>query len=490
MKTGQCENFESDLKAFVDGELPAGRRFIVGRHLRGCADCRERMGEMETITRELNAADTTPGLTTELKSRLLSTVAAGSANRAPVANTPLWRQKPGLVFGGGGAVALASALAFVTLYNGAPTGTHGVAFRPGVSAPALEAEKMPAPGAPVSVQVADTSGAGASSNRLANGADESSVGNGPVPGNRAAAKASNNLTYMDTNGVAGNTSGSIVRHALAASSAQPMMKPARGSVVTPNGTASVAYSAPSSTVAALPPPDEDGGRQVHRAASLGVEVTALEATSDRVEEMVKADSGYVASNNLSTDDSGAKSAELSVRVPTKDFETMMASIAKLGNVVSKSVTGEDITDKVSDATSAEQVLVNEAAETAEKLRVQSMSERRTGQKEAELRQIRIQLAQNRARLGLLRKMAALSTIEVSLTEKHAKAPVVHTSAFWNGMQQSNLAAVHAFQAAVRVPLLLAIWAICLSPIWAPLLIAYRWAARRNKPATLAVSNER
>jgi len=136
------------------------------------------------------------------------------------------------------------------------------------------------------------------------------------------------------------------------------------------------------------------------------------------------------------------------------------------------------------------VLVNEVAAAQARLKKMIASEKRVGQKEQELRQLKIQLAQTRARLGLLRRMAALSAITVQITEKPRaalKKPADNGSGFWVGMRDTNRAAGAAFQTAVRVPLVLVVWVLAFSPIWAPLLIAYRWAALRGQGTPAAKS---
>lgn len=224
-------------------------------------------------------------------------------------------------------------------------------------------------------------------------------------------------------------------------------------------------------------------RAVYKEASLGVAVDHIEAGSGKVEERVKVAGGFVVSNDLTTGTDGYKSAELVVKVPVAQFDSVLADIAKMGEVRSKHLTGKDITEELSDATSDEQSLVNEAALLDKKIKNESMSERRTGQKEAELRAVRMQLARTRARLGLLRKMGELSTLNISLTEKAKKVTVTEPKPGWmHDLAQTNQAALLAFQTAIRVPIVLLVWILAFSPLWAPLLIAYRVAARRSVKA--------
>ena len=222
------------------------------------------------------------------------------------------------------------------------------------------------------------------------------------------------------------------------------------------------------------------GRQVHREGSVTVAVDKLEAASDKVEQMVKASGGFVASNNLATDSDGYKSADLSVRVPVEQFDDMLRQFAALGTVTAKSISGEDITERVSDATQAEQVLKDATQAAVRKLKNENGSEKEIRYREADLRRVKIEFAQTQARLGLLRKMARLSTINVSLTEKAKRAAQAPSQGgFLGDLSETNRMVSAAFASAIRVPVVLIIWGLAFSPLWVPMLVFYRYAFRRG-----------
>ena len=52
-----CKNYEEDLKAYIDGELPKLRSFAVRRHLTQCASCREEIITMTQIAEELRSIE-------------------------------------------------------------------------------------------------------------------------------------------------------------------------------------------------------------------------------------------------------------------------------------------------------------------------------------------------------------------------------------------------------------------------------------------------
>jgi len=78
-------------------------------------------------------------------------------------------------------------------------------------------------------------------------------------------------------------------------------------------------------------------------------------------------------------------------------------------------------------------------------------------------------------------MARLSTISVSLTEKAKRAAIAPApqSGFMSDLGATNKAASAAFQAAIRVPVILVIWVLAFSPLWIPLVILYRYASLKS-----------
>lgn len=213
-------------------------------------------------------------------------------------------------------------------------------------------------------------------------------------------------------------------------------------------------------------------RQVHKEATIGVEVKNAEASSDQVTEMVKSAGGFVADNTLATGDDGTRSADLTVKVPVAQFETTLGQIAKLGDVQAKNITGQDITEKTSDADQAEAVLEDEAGRADARLK--TLGKKAGWRDQQAARDTRIELAQARARLELLKKMAVLSTISVHLSEKPkpAAAPPV-TSGFLGGLGDTTRAATGSLLASAGALLALLIWVLAYAPLWLPLALIGR-----------------
>jgi len=188
--------------------------------------------------------------------------------------------------------------------------------------------------------------------------------------------------------------------------------------------------------------------------------------------MAKEIGGYVAENNLSTGDDGLKSAEMTVKVPVTQFEPFLAQVAKLGSVQSKNITGEDITEKTSDANQAEGILEDDVQKSEAGLK--AMGSRAKWRDQEATRELRTQLAQARARLVLLKRMAALSTITVELTQTpKALVPPPVTGGFLNTLQTTTHDALQSLVGSASALIALLIWLLAYSPLWVTLFFVGR-----------------
>jgi prepilin-type processing-associated H-X9-DG protein len=224
-------------------------------------------------------------------------------------------------------------------------------------------------------------------------------------------------------------------------------------------------------------------RRVHKQGSLTVEVEEIETGSDAVEEMVKKAGGFVANSTLSTEKDGLKTAALEIRVPVTRFEAILKQIAALGNVKAKRVQGEDITAKVSDANEENNVLANDLRlrlrqyqQAKEKAARKDKNVPDDWQRRQEIRQMRIQLAQVRARLDLLKKLSEFAELSVQLREKPGQ---VSGGGFLSDIGHTGRAAVASFLVAARLPVNLLIYILTYSPFWIPILLVWRYFARSS-----------
>ena len=432
-----CKNYEEDLKAYIDGELPKLRSFAVRRHLTQCASCREEIVTMTQIAEELRSTESEEVLPASLREKILgdrppAPILGGQSGGPADTDRHSSRKRPTLAWGLAGAALIAWFAITPILQKG------GV--NPQNSSPVASVGHAPLK-------------EGTDTLTFRQQANES-------PHVSASAPAPTTLTYGSSNRV--------------------MTKDASGS-----GHALVTNAAPSSSTLGTTQTFESSAnsisspdplRQVHKEASIGVQVPNPETTGDTVATMVKEIGGYVAANNLSTGDDGLKSSEMTVKVPVTQFEPFLAKVAKLGSVQSKNITGEDITEKTSDANQAEGVLEDDVQKSEAGLK--AMGSKAKWRDQEATRELRTQLAQARARLILLKRLSALGTITIDLSQTpKAVTPAPVTGGFLNTLQATTHDALQSLVGSASALLALLIWLLAYSPLWVTLFFVGRYVQK-------------
>jgi hypothetical protein len=435
-----CEKYSDDLKAFFDHELSPLRRWVVGRHISGCADCQKELKEMSQVTEEV-VSKTKDALHELNKQQLAASMASAVKPRRASARDP--RELVGAL-AGVAAVAVIFMIFFPVFAKvrekarqvssgpprGMPVGLAATQYAQDYN------EKFPAQAAPLrNDKVAEISGTD-NSVQLAN----------PTVG------VSNFSTNASAQG--GPVMGASV-------SSAPTVQYYNSS-----GSPTVTLASPPSDPAA----DLDAGRQIHKSATITVQVPDPEAIGDKIEDMARTSGGFVTTSDLTTSNDGTKSYAMTVKVPLPQFEATLSQIGKLGSVQDKEVTGEDITEKISDADSREQVLEDDMAQALDQLKKKGSHASWDLQQDA--RDLRIQLAQARARLVLLRHLAELSEIDVTLTQPDKPMAPVQTG-FMADLSNSAHDALQAMSTAVITLIGVLLWIVAYSPLWIPALLVGR-----------------
>lgn len=429
-----CERFLPDLKAYIDGELPRFTRRRIRQHLRRCSSCREEMTLMESITNELQQGDSTV-LEPTLREKLLAGVPSTPAD-SPLSAKPnfkeRWRgtkRKPLIIWGTASATLVAWFFLAPMFHSGQRTDI-------------------------VASEVASTSIAGGA---MANMSAPAS----PMPDGHATA------TDMQ------KKKESMVgfRAGVYPETKMQTLTPAAPQAQT-GSPINLAESAKArSSVANIT-------RDVHRTATLTVEVKSAEAASEAVETMVKeTKGGYVAENQLTTNDDGTKTANLTIKVPVNDFDSFLSRASRQGIVKAKNITGEDVTENISDTSQERKSLTQQAEEARQNLQ-NARSKSQKSEASQEIRDLKVQIAQAEGRLELLKKSARLSDVTLELREKPKESTPLKTGGFVDQMKDTAQMAQENFVSAARVPILLLIWVVVYSPLWLLVLFAYRLVTRR------------
>lgn len=469
-----CETLKNDLKAYLDKELAAPRRLMVRAHLLRCAECRAEVEFMKIIGHDLREDESARATAfgDALRQRILDKLPAAppSFDHAKLRN-PLrfpWTQ-----------YALAGGLAMIMVVSVLTVSGRRISNTFSAASSQMDDGEPAITGLPSGGNADEDARNGAA---LGVARDKMAAPTGGLKGNESGGKDTFSVRLRDE--PAGDATFSLKNSdGLSVDSTirrEKQESRQRIAGLPPGFPPSAVRGANTDNIPAI-------FRRVHREARMTVAVDDIEAQSDNVEQLVRGAGGYVVSNNLSTGSDNRKTATLDLRVPVSRFETVISELARLGNVRAKNISGQDITEQYSDSQQAKNVISNDLAirdaqlkaalakaEAAAKRHRQTPED--PWQLRAEVRRLRIEAAQVRARLEILRKLSDLSQISIELQEKKA-AP--EKGGFGKEMRDSGQAATETFLAAARLPLKFLLWAFAYSPLWLPFVFFYRWLFPRR-----------
>ena len=179
---------------------------------------------------------------------------------------------------------------------------------------------------------------------------------------------------------------------------------------------------------------------VIKTATLDLRITRgkMQAQVDRARGIARLAGGFIASSHSQT--AGARSTDITMRVPAARFEQAVTSLKGLGKVSSASEAGQDITRELIDLNAR---LVNLQAQRKVLLGLMNRATTISAsiQVENELSAVQGQIEQLQGQLRYLHDRAAYSTITLSMvTAGAAPAPPQHASAMWQALSRSADAA--------------------------------------------------
>ncbi len=156
-------------------------------------------------------------------------------------------------------------------------------------------------------------------------------------------------------------------------------------------------------------------RKIIQTGFISVEVKNFQSASREVERIAAEAGGFVSSSNSFVTEDGQRRGTIAIRVPKDKFKVAMEKLEKIGDVKSKSVTGEDVTEEFIDL---EARLGN--LERQEKRLLDILEKATTVEDilkvEAQLERVRGEIERITGRLTFLENRIDLSTITVDLFE--------------------------------------------------------------------------
>jgi hypothetical protein len=159
------------------------------------------------------------------------------------------------------------------------------------------------------------------------------------------------------------------------------------------------------------------GRKIIRTGELHVRVDDYEPARQKIEALLKSSGGFIANAQVSHVDGRVLDANLTLRVPTAGYESLVAQLSTLGTVIAESTHADDVTDQWVD--------VSARLGNAKKLegRLIEMVATKTGnvaellEVERELARVREQIELFEGRLRVLDDQVSLSTLTLRVETK-------------------------------------------------------------------------
>lgn len=177
--------------------------------------------------------------------------------------------------------------------------------------------------------------------------------------------------------------------------------------------------------------DVDSTTQIIRTASMGIEVDDYFLAEQKVEAYTKKYNGFV-SNSYANTYNNVKSGSVTIRVPEMHFDAVMAELTLLGDVTSKNLNGQDVTEQYIDmqarinSTKTQESRLLELYKNATK--VNEMM-----QIETQLNSVRSNIERMEGQMRYLNNRVAMSSITVTLSEPQ---PVVREWGIWKSFKNA------------------------------------------------------
>lgn len=227
----------------------------------------------------------------------------------------------------------------------------------------------------------------------------------------------------------------------------------------------LAYRPRSEAKAVAPPPVLQSNRLINRSADMTVRVKQVGRAAAEAERIAHRYGGYVESSNVNSDPKNP-TASLSLRVASKHWGAATQAFRDLGIVQNESSSGEDVTAQVVDLEARVKTLRAEE----ESLRIILSRAYRLGdilQVKDRISQVRMEIESMTGQAKQLRNLAALSTVTLSLTQE-PKVDDEPQPDPW--MEDSWTSAVNALQAVLKTVGSFMTYVVVFAPLWLPVML--------------------
>ncbi|MBS1701479.1 MAG: DUF4349 domain-containing protein [Armatimonadetes bacterium] len=222
--------------------------------------------------------------------------------------------------------------------------------------------------------------------------------------------------------------------------------------------------------------DTPHGIYLERTGEIRLQVEDLLRSVDEVTGMVQGFDGFVVNNQMQNTEDGG-SANMVVRVPTKNYSGAMNKLRNMGKVLSENGASQDITSETVDSSTR---MISWADE--EDRLVKAMDKAKTEHEKNVLRreiaEVRVNLNAYRAQVKSLTERSQYSTITVDLLRgDKADQAGGSTSSNWSGNAFKD--AKSGLGSVGQVLGVVCIYALVFTPVWLPFAIAAYIIRKKN-----------
>ncbi len=223
------------------------------------------------------------------------------------------------------------------------------------------------------------------------------------------------------------------------------------------------------------------GVQIARTGSVSLFVPNVDKAIAAVSAIARAQTGDVLSldDTARSEQGGAPSADMELRVPDDRFEAAMRNLAHVGNARARSISAEDLTSQIVDSAARLRNLRRTEIDIA-KIMDRSGSIGQILEAESQLSAVREQIETLDAELKDMRNRVSYSTISVSLAAEVAGAPV-ESSASAQLISEWHTA-LHALSQFTIGLVSVVVWAIAFIPYLLLAALCW-WLVRRRLSRT-------
>ena len=188
-------------------------------------------------------------------------------------------------------------------------------------------------------------------------------------------------------------------------------------------------------------PELNLDRKVIKNAQMSVEVTDYEAAQIKVMNLAQKYSGFVSGSNSYKDNNGKLRGHVSIRIPSIHFDAALIEAGAVGQLLSQSISGDDVTENYYDTAAR---LNNSKREEGRLIKILEKAEDVDDilRIERELARVRGDVERAEGRLRYLDNHVSFSSITVDLQEP---SPVVKKYGIYDAIKD----AVNLFLATVR-----------------------------------------